>query len=367
MSAPRIPAIGPILPARPAGAYAHEGKHPMARAPALGETLRLVLNAEDGTWSATGQEGKPVRLAASLLDHDGLADGLSPGDVLTVKVLATTPKLELVRVSSTATSWSAEPEHDQPFLGKGGPPPAMRPDQAAISRMSWAPPDAEALAMHWQVSVLAQVRKALGGRATDANWPNQPASWPASLPQSAQPPLERWLFPAHAWAGLPLALHLLPPGRRPSKHYKAAGRRPGWGLRVAGLLPGIGQVELQTQMVADGVELTILAEDDAVLRWLHEASALLADAVTRAGQRLTACRWMNQWPAEEAEEAGQGFALAVPLAPATEPMPAWPPGSLFRAGAEVLVAMGSIGAAVQMSTAAGTGDHPGHAGMPWPR
>ncbi|MFY9476536.1 MAG: hypothetical protein WAQ08_02525 [Aquabacterium sp.] len=91
-------------------------------------------------------------------------------------------------------------------------------------------------------------------------------------------------------------------------------------MRVAGLLPGIGQVELQTQMVADGVELTILVEDDAVLRLLRKASALLADAVTRAGQRLTACRWMNQLPAEEAEAGGQGFALAVQLAPGPEPI-----------------------------------------------
>lgn len=355
MSAPRIPAIGQVLPALPAGARAREASSPLPRLPAQGETLRLTLNADDGTWSAMGQEGQPVRLAASLLSHEGLADGLSPGDVLMVKVLATSPRLELARVASTINGWNAEPEHSHAFLGKGGPPPAMRPDQAAISRMSWAPPDAESLAMQWQVSVLAQIRKALGGRATDTNLPALPAAWPSSLPLGTQPPLERWLFPAHAWAGLPLALHLLPPGRHKMPRQRA-GRRPGWGLRVAGLLPGIGQVELQTQMVADGVELTILAHDDAVLRLLREASALLADVVMRAGQQLTACRWTTQLPAEEAEDS-PGFALAVPLDPAPEPMPACPPSSLFRAGAEVLVAMGSVGSAMRLGA-----DHPAATG-----
>lgn len=345
MSAPRIPAIGPVLPGRPAGAPAREAASTMPRPPAQGETLRLTLNAEDGTWSATGQEGQPVRLAAILLGQDGLADGLSslsPGDVLMVKVLATSPRLELARLSTAPDGLLAEPRHaSSTFLGAGGPPPAMRPDQAAISRMSWAPPDAEALAMHWQVSVLAMIRKALGGRATDTGWPALPQALTQASAHTALPPLERWLFPAHAWAGLPLALHLLPPDRdKPSR--RRTPRRPGWGLRVAGMLPGIGQVEVQTQMVGDGIELTILAEDDAVLRLLREASALIGDAVTRAGQRLLACRWMTQLPAEDAE-AGLAFAPSVIESPTLAPL-ASPPGGLFRASAEVLVTLGSVGA-----------------------
>lgn len=352
MSAPRIPAIGPVLPGRPAGATAREDGTP-PRLPAQGETLRLTLNAADGTWSATSQEGQPVRLAATLLEHEGLGADLSPGDVLMVKVLATSPRIELARLGPAPASVSAQATHSTAFLGTGGPPPAMRPDQVAISRMNWAPPDAEALAVHWQVSVLALIRKALGGRPTDSGWPalTQAAS------QVGLPPMERWLFPAHAWAGLPLALHLLPPGR-PRAFRTRAPRRSGWGLRVAGLLPGIGRVEVQTQMAGDCVELTILAEDDAVLRLLRDASALIGDAVTRSGQRLLGCHWMTQLPAEEAEGSS---ALTTATEASPPPLQAWPPGGLFRTGAEVLVALGTVGAASARgaSAHAGTSASPG--------
>lgn len=328
MSAPRIPAIGQLMPGRPVGATAREAAHISQRAPSPGETLRLTRDAGNGTWSATGQEGQAVRLAASLLDHEGLLADLSPGDVLMVKVLSTTPRLELARLAPATTGLMRDEATTASFLGTGGPPPAMRPDQAAISRVSWAAPDADTLAMHWQVSVLAMVRKAIGDPGLDAG---------RTLPHLALPPLERWLFPVHAWAGLPLALHLQPPPRERAGRNRPEPRR-GWGLRLAGLLPGLGQVEVQVQALDDGIELVIVAEDDAVLRLLREASRQLSEAVVRAGERLVRCHWLSQLPAEDA---------APDLLPelALRQLQSLPPAALFRVSAEVMVTLGSLGAA----------------------
>lgn len=331
MSAPRIPAIGQLMPGRPVGATAREAAHPSQRLPLPGETLRLTRNGDNGAWSATGQEGQAVRLSASLLDQDGLAADLSPGDVLLVKVLSTTPRLELARLGPATTALPGDTAHGTSFLGSGGPPPAMRPDQAAISRVNWAPPDADTLAMHWQVSVLAMVRKVVGEPAVDVG---------RVLPPLVLPPLERWLFPVHAWTGLPLALHLQPP---PSRDKTTPGRQKpgrGWGLRLAGLLSGLGRVEVQVQTSSEGVELTIVAEDDAVLSLLRKASGLLNDAVLRAGERLQRCRWLSQLPAED----------AAPELPPDQTLLQWqalPNATLFRVGAEVLVTLGGIGAAHQ--------------------
>lgn len=328
MSAPRIPAIGQVMPGRPVGATAREAAHAQQRAPLPGETLRLTRDAGNGTWSATGQEGQAVRLAASLLDQDGLRADLSPGDVLMVKVLSTSPRLELARLGPTTTGLVGDGAPTVPFLGTGGPPPAMRPDQAAISRVSWAAPDAGTLAMHWQVSVLAMVRKAIGEPGLDGG---------RTLPHLALPPLERWLFPVHAWAGLPLALHLQPPPRERAGRNRPEPRR-GWGLRLAGLLPGLGRVEVQVQALDEGIELVIVAEDDAVLRLLRDASTLLSEAVVRAGERLLRCRWLSQLPAEDA-------APALPPDQTLLQLQALPTAALFRVGAEVLVTLGDIGAA----------------------
>lgn len=304
-----------------------------ARPPSVGELLSLSRDTSDGRVQATGPEGQAVTLwsdeaAAEALASESLGADLQPGDVLMVRVLATSPQLTLARVGPAWTTSGSVP-----LLRPDWPEPsphrfwvaAMQPDQAAIMRMAWAAPDAPTLAAHWQIAVMAHLNQ-FGHEAL------------APLPAAS---LERWLLPIFAWSGLPMTLSLLPPRRRPADARRRA-RLLDYGVRLNGMLPGLGLVEVQVRLLADGAVLIIIAPDEPTLHTLHQAQPQVTRAVHRAGLRLLRCHWLVRAPGAPSPMFGPDDAsahappLALPIANEVVPNP------VFRVAAEVVVALGAL-------------------------
>lgn len=383
MSLPRITGVSGVpasLPAPASHAQAHRpapGADGAFRPPTPGETLSLVLGSEAGSVFATGREGQAVRLTPGAFSSEALAPDLTPGDVLLVRVLATTPRLELAPLGPPIRALGAEAT---PALLANLA--AMQADQAALLRMAWAPPDALALATSWRVGVLAHLRQIAEGRDAGlaGGWAPHPAgAWAAGLldpadaaalaqppagppshsaASSATSPIERWLFPIYGWSGLPLSLHLLPPYlRQPPATIRRRARTWGWGLRVEGSLPHLGRIELQAQMLGDGVALVITTEHEAALERLRTALGVISGAVGRTGLRLIGCRLQHEPlapglapghtsapppPNQPAPFDGSPQGAAAWLDQALSSSTALPPG-LFRVVAEVLVGLGGLG------------------------
>lgn len=323
------------------------------RVPMLGEFLKLTLDEQEGTLSATSRAGTLVKLPPGTLEGE-----LSPGDVLMVKVLATTPQLELARVGRAVpmSADSADARTTSPEQA-----PAMRPDQTAMLRMAWAPPDAATLASNWRVLVLAHLRHIATARAPllTSDWTVPHALLPAM--ESGQSsdrlathwsPIERWLFPVHAWAGLPLTLQLLPPRSGP-REGRARRRPQGWGLRVHGLLPGLGQIEIHAQLSTEGASLLIVADDEQTLQRLRETRDAITRAVNRAGWRLRACQMLRSLPPENNPSERDSSAIEgsqIDESAHTTTSSSLPQG-LFRVTTEVLLTLGALGIKGRISPA----------------
>lgn len=302
-------------------------------------------------------EDMVVSLAPGAVSSELLADELNPGDVLLVKVLSTTPRLSLERLGQASQASAPMP----PALGRSpssnGTSAAMTPDQTAMLRMAWAPPDAASLATSWRVLVLENLRQMASHQMHEPGsqpWPTTTGNDVASNQSCASPamwgPIERWLFHVQAWAGLPMSLHLLSP-RHGHRQGKGRKRCPGWGLRVSGFLPGLGRIELQAQLSSEGACLLILADDERTWQRLQEASHAMSRAVTRAGWRLRTCQILREPPLEDAtpdtgnDAQGSLTVLPAPNTAASTNATALPQ-ALFRVTAEVLITLGAMGSGI---------------------
>ncbi|MGE5451498.1 MAG: flagellar hook-length control protein FliK [Acidobacteriota bacterium] len=350
MSAPRISAVQALLPAPSTTQRPASSPLPRAASPTRwpGASHEPALAAESGSVFAIEPEDLIVTTASGAVEGSIDPDGLSPGDVLLVKVLATSPRLALEKLGQAAQAGAAQ------AFGRPLPPPAssaaMAPDQTAMLRMAWAPPDAATLSTSWRVLVLEHLKLIAAGRLPDPIHHERftPGLWhgQAEPPSSWSPgPLERWPFPVQAWAGMHMALHLLPP-RQNARSGKGRKRQQTWGLRVNGHLPGLGRIELQTQLSSEGASLLIVAEHEQTQRKLREGLGALSRAVTRAGWRLRDCQILLDLPIEEAapeprDELLPGL-LVQPLSGAATTLPQ----ALFRVTAEVLISLGSFGSAL---------------------
>lgn len=351
MTVSHIPALSALRPVLPP--TSRTSPQQGARAPTLGEFLKLTMGEQEGTLYATSRAGTSVKLPPGALEGE-----LSPGDVLLVKVVATTPQLELARVGRAVpmSADSLDAHTTSPDQAA-----AMRPDQTAMLRMAWAPPDAATLATSWRVLVLAHLRQIAATRSAPlltSDWTVSHALLPAmEHGQSGAPlathwsPIERWLFPVHAWAGLPLALQLLPPRGGP-REGKTRRRPQGWGLRVHGILPGMGRIEIQAQLSTEGASLLILAEDDHTLQQLREAQGAIARAVNRAGWRLRACQLLRSLPPEDTSsdqdpDPAQQAQTDESASTASTNLPQ----GLFRVTTEVLLTLGALGVKGRISPA----------------
>ncbi|CAN5143948.1 hypothetical protein BH11PSE9_BH11PSE9_17480 [soil metagenome] len=367
MALERIAAIGYATPARYLPGTT-------ARQPAMGETIELRLDAaEAGDLLATTADGLSLKLAGL----GTLGRNLVAGDVLLVKVLATTPQLELALFDS-----SVRPGLRPGIAGANshqgaGPGPfeteqaAMRPDQVAwLRQVVWRPADTAALASSWRASMLVQLERHAALRAqadgsvaasllaAEPGGVNARDDFHADLLGRLQPAADPWLLAAYAWGGLRVMLRALAVDADGGPTHRQRGGAPA--LRVILELPGLGRVTVQLQLVADGVMLDLAADQPESLQPLRDRLPTLVAALGRVDLRVLRCRLMRALPgsassapwhgatlsgtsvaaaAAALSSAGAGNTSATgDQAPRATPESVLPP-ALFRAAAEVVAVL----------------------------
>lgn len=301
-------------------------QRPPSRGPATGDMLRLTL-AETllDEVLATTQEGQPLRLTGP----GASGRGLTAGDVLLVRVLATTPRVELALLDTPARPASG---------GAATTSPALQPDQLTQRQLSWRPPDAAALARSWRTMVLgpseSQATARVARQAADAGMPSPlgPARFSVRDPAPDPAPVTLpWLYPAYAWGGLHVTLCIVDPDqhRRPRTPPQRPRRAP-LALRLEAEVPALGRVAVQIQLVTGGVQLMFFVERGDSRQTVRQTIPALARALSAADLRLIRCGVAVGLP-------GPGSTLRWACHGA--PPPAALPPLLFRASAEVAVAL----------------------------
>lgn len=296
------------------------------RAPHPGDTLRLTLNDVllDDVF-ATTPDGLPLRLAGLA----AMARHLSAGDVLLMRVVATSPRLELAMADPAPTrpaAWSS-----------GAAPQAMQPDQLAQRQMSWRPPAPAALAASWRHLALDQ----MDNDTARLRWPRLPGPAAAMVRDapggaaSIAAAADRWLFPAYSWAGLQVLMRIVDDQRPNTPRRRWRGPLT---LRLEVDVPGLGPVVVQVQLSGIDVRLNVFAETDAALQALRTGLLALAaevtDALARLDLKLLHCGLARGLPPP-------GHVPRLDLEAASAPA-ALLPSLLFRAAAEVAVALSSL-------------------------
>jgi hypothetical protein len=265
--------------------------------------------------------------------------GLAPGDVLLVRVLATSPQLELAlyEVPSRSPAASVAPT-----------PYAMQPDQLAQRRLSWRPPDAAALAHSWRTMVLdppsahhaetPPASRALvhGAHAADVAPAKVmplgdslvfPARDTPAHTLTGPPP---WLYPAYAWGGLQIALRVVADDDDTPPRPRNPRRRGPLALRLETEVQTLGRVAVQIQLVMNGVQVVFFVEREHARRTVAQVLPTLVQALAAVELRLVRCGVVLGLP-------GPGSAMRWAWHGGV-PSSALPP-LLFRASAEVAVAL----------------------------
>jgi hypothetical protein len=270
------------------------------RSPAPGESVRVTLNeSPDGGVTAVLPDGVPIRLTGL----DWLGGALRPGDVVSLRVVANGPVLEL-ELESAARSLSAraDPLNLSDY-------PAMRLDFAELRNLAWRAPNPVELANAWQV--LAR----------------------ASSNQPPPPGPDRWLLPVYGWSGaewggLRMNLRLV---RRKKDSRSTRHGRPPLALRVELKHPTLGRIEFEVVWHAGAIQLSFAVEESASAQVVRKALPSFIAALLRAELRLANVRL-----AQGTAALLRGHAPASPLLPehiSDETLPA----ALFRAAAEITV------------------------------
>ncbi|CAN5677715.1 hypothetical protein BH11PSE8_BH11PSE8_42450 [soil metagenome] len=317
MPVERIAAIGYATPVRNMPGAA-------ARQPITGETIELRLDAaEAGDLFATTADGLSLKLAGM----GTLGRQLVAGDVLLVKVLSTTPQLELalfdsaVRPGLRSGSASVGGQHG------AGPGPfeteqaAMRPDQVAwLRQVVWRPADTAALASAWRASMLVQLERHAAARAQVDGYSSGSSitaehgvvhpsdDFQAEPFGRLQPAIDPWLLAAYAWGGLRVMLRALAVDADGGPTHRQRGGAPA--LRVILELPGLGCVTVQLQLVADGVTLDLAAERPESLQPLRDRLPALVAALGRADLRVLRCRLMRALPGSSSPSGWSGATMS---------------------------------------------------------
>ncbi len=376
MSLDRIADVISLQPVRaPAG-------RPQEAGPWLpGETIELRFDAIAASIDAilaTTVDGRQMRLSGL----GGLAQGLTPGALLSLRVLATTPRLELALLAALAPPDAVEAQG-----GDVEQSAAMRFDQISMTRQVLAKPDASSIARAWRGTALMQAQQgALGGvlfeaqasaRIARGNGSGAAGSGlagtatlgtaalgsaalgtaalskaglstaglstaaPGAAPNPRQaetaPGAERWPFaPSNfglrraSWA----ALETLDAQSDPSPWKKAGKRRrrPALALTLEASLPGLGAIFLRLQLVAGRVLLDIHCEEQAV-GFVRQCVPELIVAIGCAGLRVARCRLLRS-----ADRPAPGAASGMPELRDAASGFASP---LFRAAAELSMTLSS--------------------------
>jgi Flagellar hook-length control protein FliK len=325
MALERIAAIGVATPVRnPTGAG--------SRQPATGETIEFTFEAAAADeLIATNAEGVQFKLAGL----GSLAADLTAGDVLLMKVLATTPRLELVLYDTAARPGAQARTQALPADRSGmssafeNEQAAMRPDQVAwLRQMVWRPPDTATMATSWRTLMLGQLERQAIQR---------------------EPGIDPWTLAAFAWNGLRVKLRVLPadPDGAPPPRYRDAAPLT---LRIVLILPRLGGVTVQLQLAADGVLLDLAAEHAEALQPLRNLMPTIVAALARIDLRVLRCRLARglpngiSWnptvrPATALPAASPAAAASARGLQARIPPETALPQILFRAAAEVVAAL----------------------------
>lgn len=357
MAFERVMGPGPVAPtpALARTAPCTEGPDAPPRIPGPEDLMQLeVGQSAEGELLMSDPAGQRFRLSA-----DSLA-GLTfePGQVLLLKVLATSPRLELAlieRLGDTPPPTWSTPDTTQAQPEKAGIQdtlqlPALQLDQAAMRRFAQALPDAPNLATRWlalATQALHQQQQAdtLGSMAqTDATLDTaaeafDPLTFRPGLQREAEPFVDAPLLPHPQqtlllWQtlspqGLPLAFCLWRPARG-EPGARATDTALTLRLRLLLRHPQGGMVLIDLGLSPPGVLLTLSTDQVALVPALRGRLSLLAGRLAGAGLRLMRCH-VRHGPLP-------GFATPAPnahLALARHPLPP----ALFRAAAEALVVL----------------------------
>lgn len=247
--------------------------------PAVGEHIVLRYEGRDEHGVTLGRDrGTSLRLPAP----GAWAQGLSVGDMVWMRVLATEPSLELEFVAPRpgAVPGSAVSPDELP---------AMRLDQAALRVHQWKLPSPAELAAAWRV-ILTSRHMDMGLQGL-ALLERQPLALPGPYASAAAPaPQERaepghWSFHLYAWGGMSVALRVaarsLWERRRPPRAAEEA-----QGIEVTLSLPQGGPITVQLLCVRGGVAMALIPRQPQVLPLLRELLPELAAALGRLGAPL---------------------------------------------------------------------------------
>ena len=284
--------------------------------PAVGEHIALRYEGRDEHGVTLRRDrGASLRMPAP----GAWAQGLSVGDLVWMRVLATEPSLELEFVAprpAGAPGTAVSPDEL----------PAMRLDQAALRIHQWKLPSPVELAAAWRV-ILTSRHMDLGLQGL-ALQQRQPLALPGPHTNAAAPaPQEQaepghWSFHLYAWGGMSVALRVAAKSlwerRRPPRAAEEA-----QGIEVALSLPqGGGPITVQLLCVRGGLAMALVPRQPQVLPLLRELMPELAAALGRLGTPLVKVQ------------------LGTPLAPLPAGGLAYRPGAssalLLQAVAEVV-------------------------------
>ncbi len=255
-------------------------RHPArdgAPRPAVGEHIALRYGGRDEHGVTLRRDrGATLRLPP----QGAWAQGLSVGDMVWMRVLATEPSLELEFVAPRPGVPGALASPDEL--------PAMRLDQAALRAYQWKLPPPAELAAAWRV-ILTSRHMDLGLQGL-ALLERPPLALPgphtapgAPLPERGEP--GHWSFHLYAWGGMSVALRVAAAPRwerrkpRPREEGSA-------GLEVALTLPQAGPITVQLLWVGGGLAMALIPRQAQVLPLLRELMPALAEALDRLGAPL---------------------------------------------------------------------------------
>ena len=218
----------------------------------------------------------------------------------------------------------------------------MQPDQLVLRQLSWRLPEPGALATQWRLLVLSSIAPVLARAAQGdmrriaGSEPIAPdLARPAAPREHSQPFLptpDRWLYPAYAWGGLHAALRVQEP--EPDAPMPRRRQARSLALRLEIDVPGIGAIAVLIQLLDDGVQRLLFVPGGPGFARLQDTLPVLASALALGGVRLVRSRVVPGLPPAPRPPVLPGDKAAVPAA-------AWLSPPLFRAAAEIVVALSS--------------------------
>lgn len=282
----RIPPAAARAPAARAGETA-------SRRPAIGEPMRVAATAETaGGLLLSTSDGRSFRLGAAAL---GGCDPM-PGDTLLVRVVSTSPRLEVELLGAVARA-----VRDDPAALR-----AMRPDPLVQHRIRRDAPDPPALAHAWRAAILryidGSIASALGSGSAAHEAGTAPATRSAEITvllsthEDVSPTVVAWAYPVFAWGGSQFVLGVLASDERMHAPGILAGPCTPVALMLLADVPAFGRVAALIRLVVGGVWLVFHVSCDESRCALRGSLGALAQALALAGMPPVRCEIVTDPP-----------------------------------------------------------------------